>query len=79
MPFKIEIIRAYVAEDEKGEEGIVAAQMGGVMMPLICADKVRFEQMRPVAQQIARASGKNIKIIQFTRRIVLGDLETGEV
>lgn len=69
MSFTITKLTAYIATDEKGEEGVVSF-MGtdGKWMPLICADERRIQLMHRMAMQISASTGKSLKIIQFSER-----------
>lgn len=68
---KITEIFVFVSVDEGGE-GVVGMTMyiegKETFMPFICADKARMESLKPFAKQIAKASGKTIKLIKFTNR-----------
>lgn len=66
--FRIRDIHAFVAEDEEGEEGLCAFFTGGQWMPLVAADPARLVSIRPVAQAIAKQTGRPIKLIRFTQR-----------
>lgn len=73
---KITEMYAFVSVDEGGE-GVVGMTMPvngrETFMPFVCADKKRMEQLKPIAIDIARKSGKKIKLIKLTNR---KDLET---
>lgn len=79
MAFKIESVRAFISEDENGEEGILAMSAGLVMMPMICADQARFERMRPLALSIAMMMKKRVKVIKLSQREDLEILYDPEV
>jgi len=68
MP-KITELYAYVAEDTgPDDEGVPAfAQPStGYWMPMMGADMERAEQLRTMAEDMARATGKPIKLIRST-------------
>ena len=69
MPFTITEIKAYVSVDEGGEEG-VCAMLGndGMWLPMICADDRRLGLLRPLAEQLAKSTGKPIKVLRFSQR-----------
>ena len=73
---KITEIYAFVSQDESGE-GVVGVTMPvngrETFMPFICADKERMEQLKPIAVEMTKQSGKKIKLIKFTNR---KDIET---
>ncbi|KKL91894.1 hypothetical protein LCGC14_1166560, partial [marine sediment metagenome] len=69
----IEKMYAFVAEDSgPDDEGIVAMQVGDVMIPMVGADMARVESLRPIARAISRRTRKEIKLIHFTQREDLG-------
>ena len=68
MGFVITEIHAFVAVGEDGDEGIISMQLGGVHMPFIVADKVRFERMLPLALQAVQEYKKELRIIKFSTR-----------
>lgn len=67
--FKIQKITAFIAVDENGTEGVMGAQMGNTMMPLVCADEIRIAKMFPIAEAIKHATGKDYKVLQFNNFI----------
>lgn len=68
---KIEEIFAFISTDENGE-GVIADTMimhGELMqMPFVCADKARVDSLRKRAKEIAKMSGKKIKLIRLSLR-----------
>lgn len=66
--FKITEIYAFVSVDEDGNEGVLAANLGGMMMPFVCADKARVDSLRNHAEKIAHMTAKKIKLVKFTNR-----------
>ena len=68
---KIEEVYVFVSVDKDGE-GIVGQtiEMMGqpVFMPFVCADKARVESPKPLAKNIAKDSGKKIKLIRLSVR-----------
>lgn len=72
MP-KIEEMFAFVTEDSSpDDEGIVAVPYGNEWLPMVGADMKRVESLKPIAQEIATKTGKNIKILHFTQREEIG-------
>jgi hypothetical protein len=67
--FRIEKLWAYIAVDPVDtNEGIVAMENHGIMMPLIAADRVRLFELRPYAQRVATQLGLIIKLVEFDHR-----------
>ena len=73
MP-KIERLWVYVQEDTgPNDEGMVTSMghvpgVGHMPMPLMGSDDARIATSRPVAQAVADATGKPIKLISFSVR-----------
>jgi hypothetical protein len=72
--FRITTIWAFVAIDND-EEGICAQLVGDIWMPMIGADEKRLEQLRPIAERMAKISGTRIQLIRFVRGAVVQDFE----
>jgi hypothetical protein len=66
-------VYAFLAVDAEGAEGVPAAQLGDMLMPLVAADQARLDDLRPIARQLASAYGMKITVARFTRR---EDIET---
>lgn len=68
---RIDEVYCFISSDETGE-GIIGATreiLGQtVFMPFVCADKARMESIKPMAKQIAKESGKKIKLIKLSVR-----------
>lgn len=68
---KITEVYVFASVDEGGG-GIVGQTLpiGGrdTFMPFVCADKERMESIKPLAKEIARLSGKKIKLIRLSVR-----------
>ena len=76
MP-KIEAIYAYITH-EKGDpddEGVTAflPPLTSQWMPMVGADEKRMASLRPMAQELANATGQRITLVKFSVRT---DLET---
>ena len=66
--FVIEKLWAFVSRDEKGNEGLVAAPLSGMMMPMIAADKDRLESLKPIAKDIAKMTKQKIVLLEFSTK-----------
>jgi len=67
------ITEVYVfASCDEGGEGVVGQTVNimgrETFMPFVCADKERMESIKPLAKQIAKETGKKIKLIRLTTR-----------
>jgi len=60
-------VSLFISMDDDGDEGIPAwLGPGGVWMPLLAADRTRLDDLRPMAQEIATASGRAVRLVRFT-------------
>lgn len=68
---KITEVYVFASVDIHGE-GIIGQNMhvmgNNVFMPFVCADKNRMESLKPIAKEIAKETGKKIKLIKLTTR-----------
>lgn len=71
LGYVITDIYAFIAVHADGDEAIPAHSMGNILMPLVGADLTRLQQLRPVAEKVARQSGKQVKLVRFTTRTEL--------
>lgn len=68
MP-KITEMYAFITEDKgPDDEGVVAMHLGSQWMPLVGADLKRVASLKPYALDIAKKTGKKVKLIHFTHR-----------
>jgi hypothetical protein len=51
--------------------GVCAVTVDGLSMPLIAADEARMKSLIPAARNIARASGRQVKLIKLSQRTEL--------
>ena len=73
MP-RIDCIWAFLSVDEKdGNEGVCAAMLPGLpgLTPLIAADERRLKLLTPWAEDLARRTGRVIRLVKFTNREVI--------
>jgi hypothetical protein len=73
---RIDEIYLFVSSDETGE-GVCAGPLfgPGTVVPLIAADEARLKSLIPVARQIAKASGKKVKLLKFTTRSEIMEID----
>jgi hypothetical protein len=64
---RIDELYAFIASDADGE-GLPAFQNGGMMLPMVCADKARVDSLREMARQIVRETGNKITLCRFSLR-----------
>lgn len=51
------------------EEGLISVNIGGSWVPLVAADRQRLEDLRSYAQQLARQTGRVIRLVRFDARV----------
>lgn len=69
MPLKIDQMFAFIAVDEKGDEGVVGMRApNGEWAPFVGADEARANSLKPYAEEIATVSGREVKLVRFTTR-----------
>ncbi len=67
----IETITAFTFVDETGVEGICGFRYGNEWRPMVAADADRIRSLWPVAADIANATGRPVKLVQFGTRTEL--------
>ncbi|KKN68345.1 hypothetical protein LCGC14_0452210 [marine sediment metagenome] len=65
---KLDKIYAYIAMDNQGNEAIVAASIGEIIMPLVMGDRLRVESYREIALEVGRTENVPIRLVEFTKR-----------
>ncbi len=63
--YQIEDIWAWVAIHGEDDESIVSHGMNGVHMPLMASKESTVRLLRPVAERIAKTSGKELVLKRF--------------
>ena len=63
---KVDEMYVFVVEGSDGDEGIPAFMDGSMMLPLIGCDMDRVQSLTGIAQMMANASGKPMKIYKFS-------------
>ena len=79
MP-RIDKMWAFLSVDpDDGNEGVCAATLSPLLgpVPLIAADEARLKSLTPIAEEIARLSGKEIVLVEFSTRTELRRLGGG--
>ena len=67
--FKITTLKAFIATENDGTEGVMAALHGDTWLPLVCADDARVESCREMAKRIGKITGvKKIVLAKFSVR-----------
>lgn len=70
LGFRIETLWAFVAVHEDGDEGVTGfLAVDGTWMPMVAADRVRVDLLRPMAARIAKESGKPIRLVRLAGRV----------
>jgi hypothetical protein len=70
---RVDCIWAFLSVDEDGNESVCAAPMlgPGSLVPLIAADKAMLDSLWPIARELARVTGRIIRLVKFSEREVL--------
>lgn len=64
--FRITQLWAWTQVDPAdNQEGIVGTLMGRNWMPLIASDRVRLDDLRPIARDMARTTGRAVRLRRF--------------
>jgi hypothetical protein len=61
-------------EPADGNEGIVTGMFQSVSLPLIAVDEKRLRSLSPIAEEIARKTGRVIRLVKFTNRELIRHL-----
>jgi hypothetical protein len=69
---RIDRLWAFLSIDAGGE-GVVAAPIGSMTVPLVAADRARVDMLIPMARALATFFGKPIRLAKFDQRT---DVET---
>jgi hypothetical protein len=70
---RIERLYGWIAEEPDGGEGVCSVQLGDMHFPMIGADRARIESFRRHAQDIAKVTGCQVRLVEFSTRAVLED------
>lgn len=66
-------IFVFVAHDETGD-GIMAASLAGNHMPLITSKREVAMNLRTPARNVAKMQGKSVKLVRFSNREDMEDI-----
>lgn len=72
--FRITDVVAICGIGDDDEEGIPAWMTPDGPLPLIGTDRIRVEQLKIMAQQIADATGQTFKVVRFSVREEIGEI-----
>lgn len=81
---RISEVIVFVAEDEMGNEGIVTMQTPGLALPMVFTDAdvpsgrglgAHLNMAVDKARELARSSGRTIKVLRFAQRAELLTIE----
>lgn len=68
IPLRIDEMFAFIAQGENGDEGVMGCSTSQGMMPLVGADMDRVKSLIPLADIVRETTGKDYKIIKFSKR-----------
>jgi hypothetical protein len=63
--FRITEMFAFTAIDDDGTEGVIGMMTPDGWAPFVGADIARIQSLRPHAEEVARLTGKEIKLKKF--------------
>lgn len=61
-PYRIDSVFVFIAADENGDEGLIGCEGPHGWVPFVCGDLERVEQLRPLAQDVADATGRPVTL-----------------
>ena len=77
--FRILTLSAFVSiNPDDDEEGVLGELVNGVWMPFIGADPDRVASLRPRAEAIAKAAGRDVELVRFSVRESLEVIHGGD-
>lgn len=76
---KITELYAWICTDKYGDEGLLAFELKGMMMPMVGADRNRIESLRSPAIGIAKLQGLPLKLMRFYSAEILEIPEISEI
>jgi hypothetical protein len=71
---KIEKLYAWVVTEPDGGEGIPAADIGSMAMPMVGADRERMESLREFAEHVHQVTGYPVKLKMFSGGTVIDEI-----
>lgn len=74
MPKITEMFCFAIDDKDANDEGVPAFDSGVMTLPMMGADLRRVEQLTPIAQRLADASGKPIRIYKFSVKEQIGEI-----
>ena len=71
---RIDEMYAFTIVDEDGTEGVIGMNTSDGWIPFTGADMARVDSIKPIAQKIAKETGKKITVLKFTNRETLMEI-----
>lgn len=68
MTLSIDTVTAYIAANEDGEGIMSFYHPENGWMPMVAADQARVDSLRPLAEQMGRATGVRVIVAEFSVR-----------
>jgi hypothetical protein len=65
---------AFISSDEKDGEGLCAVPSVHGMLPMVGGDMERMDSLRPLAIQLSQMYGMKIKLLKFSVRTELEEI-----
>lgn len=78
MGFRLEELFVYIAIDVDGDETVplFPAPVAEGYVIFIAADRKRLAQLRPLAKEYVRSTGRPLRLVRFIKDAVLEDIES---
>lgn len=64
---RINLMYAFIAIGEDGDEGVCAMYTPEGWVPMVGSDMTRVDQLRPIAAEIAKRTGKMVHLRRFAQ------------
>lgn len=74
----IDKLYAWISTDEDGQEGVIGISTADGWMPAVGSDQARMESLRPVAETVARATGRHVLLKVFSTGVVIDEVPGSE-
>lgn len=79
MSFRIKELWAFTAIGSDDEEGIVAIHTMTSSLPLVASDRIRLNDLMPIAKRISKETKKRITVAKFSVREVIEEIVPDEM
>lgn len=78
MSFRIKELWAFTAIGSDNEEGVVAIHTSTGSLPLVASDRIRLNDLMPIAKRISKESKMRIVVSKFSVREIVEEIVPNE-